>query len=430
LTVLLSVPNKHRKRKVGLLHTADWSEWARPAMGMMRANRIEVGSHRYTAPAISPTAPVAYANQALWDSCFHAIILRWFDPAMARDELLSLTAAQVPDGPDAGMIPHMIYWRGGADELWKRPDRSLITQPPLIAVAAAQVHTARPDRDFLAAIYPALRAYHDWFDRRRDPDGDGLVSLIHPWESGWDASPRWDRAMHLPAHPTYEEGRLARVTLAARLIEYRCEADALARDGSFCVEALDYNAIRAADLEAVAFIAEALGKESEALMWRQRAATVQNAVQHKMILNGYPYDLEGPDERPVIQESAAQYIALFGGCVTTEQAARLVEQLRQPAHWPVFPVPTTPTSAGAFVPDRYWRGNVWLSVNWLIDMGLRRYGYRQMASQLVERSMALVEQTGFWEYYHPLTGQGLGASPYSWSAIVLDLVARARAQKA
>jgi glycogen debranching enzyme len=411
------------------MNAADWSEWVRKAAALMRANRVEVDSHRYTAPATSPASPAAYANQALWDSCFHAIILRWFDPAMARDELLSLVAAQVREEPEVGMIPHMIYWRGGADDLWQRPDRSLITQPPLIAVAAASVHAASPDRDFLATIYPALDAYHAWFDRRRDPDSDGLVCLIHPWESGWDASPRWDHAMHLPANPTYEEGRLARVDLAAHLIEYGCEADSLARNDSFCVEAVDYNAIRAADLEATAFIADELGKEPEARSWRQRAAVVQNAVQRKMFLNGSPYDLEGPDERPVIQESAAQYVTLFGGCITASQAVRLVERLRQPAHWPIYPVPTTPTSSKAFVPDRYWRGNVWLNVNWLIYRGLRRYGYYRLATQLAERSLALVERTGFWEYYHPLTGQGLGSTPYSWSAIVLDLLRCERDQK-
>src|SRR3712207_669237 len=29
----------------------------------------------------------------------------------------------------------------------------------------------------------------------RDPEGSGLVTIYHPWESGTDNSPRWDAAL-------------------------------------------------------------------------------------------------------------------------------------------------------------------------------------------------------------------------------------------
>lgn len=409
-----------------MLETFDWGSWVDQAADLMYRNRIEVRGHRYSGPAVNPTAPEAYASQALWDSCFHALIWRWFDLPMARDELRALVAAQVTDGPDAGMIPHMTYWRGGAEELWGQPDRSLITQPPLIAVAAMDLHAGAHDLDFLAELYPALVAYHAWFDRRRDPDGDGLVCLIHPWESGWDASPRWDRAMGLPDDPTYEEGRLARVALAGRLVEHGCDARSLMEAGSYCVETIDFNAIRVADLEALASMAAALDRPHDSAHWRDQAESVRQTILAKMVVDGLPVDLNGPEEQPIIQQSAAQAVALFGGCATGEQAQRLVAQLREPYFWTVYPVPTTPTHSPAFVPDRYWRGNVWLSVNWLIYRGLQRYGDNALATQLAIRSLALVSRSGFWEYYHPLTGQGLGAPSYSWSALVLDMLGRER----
>jgi hypothetical protein len=54
---------------------------------------------------------------------------------------------------------------------------------------------------------------------------------------------------------------------------------------------------------------------------------------------------------------------------------------------------------------------------------LRRYGYDDLAGQLASRSFALLEQSGFWEYYHPQTGQGLGGQEFSWAAVMLDMVA-------
>ena len=64
---------------------------------------------------------------------------------MAWDELRSLIAGQVKTGADAGMIPHMIYWTGGGSDLWGQDDRSIITQPPLIAIAALTIYESTGD---------------------------------------------------------------------------------------------------------------------------------------------------------------------------------------------------------------------------------------------------------------------------------------------
>ncbi|MCL4255655.1 MAG: glycoside hydrolase, partial [Anaerolineae bacterium] len=70
----------------------------------------------------------------------------------------------------------------------------------------------------------------------------------------------------------------------------------------------------------------------------------------------------------------------------------------------------------------YWRGNVWMSVNWLIWRGLRRYEYHELAVQLAERSLMLVDRHGFYEYFNPITGDGYGPSAQSWTTLVLDMV--------
>ena len=230
---------------------------------------------------------------------------------------------------------------------------------------------------FLAAIYPAIYAYHDWFDRRRDPDGDGLVCLIHPWESGGDALPRWDASMKLATF-SHEAGRSARHDLARVLLEYDMDARALGEAGYFHVEPMDYNAIRAADMEALADIARLLDKPEDAEMWQRRVEIIRRAFQAKMIIDDRPYDLDGLEERPILQDSAGQLMTLFGGLPTKEQAEGLVRQLQESRFWTPFPVTTTPTDAATFDPNTYWRGNLWPCVNWLVYQGLRRYGYDQI----------------------------------------------------
>ncbi len=396
-------------------------EWKQEVEKLLSGNRITVDGYRYTAPSLDTEAfgRKDYANQFMWDSCFHAIAWRWIDPIMAQDELLALVSRQVVDGPDAGMIPHCNYWRGGGAYLWAQDERSSITQPPLVAVAAKLVYERSHDKTFLETIYEAISAYHDWFDRRRDPDGDGLVALIHPWESGGDALPRWDESMKLASFSN-DAARDARHQLAQVIAEYDTDARALAAAGWFHVEPMDYNAIRAADMEALGDIAQILGKPDVA-RWQRKVDAVRQVFQARMVIAERPYDLAGIDETPILQDSAGQIVTLFGGLPTPAQADKLVSQLREPRFWTPFPVPTTPTDAASFDPNIYWRGNVWFAVNWLIYQGLRRYGYNDIADALATRSLALLEQTGFWEYYHPISGQGLGGSSFSWSAVVLDM---------
>jgi glycogen debranching enzyme len=83
---------------------------------------------------------------------------------------------------------------------------------------------------------------------------------------------------------------------------------------------------------------------------------------------------------------------------------------------------TVPPEHPAFDPDRYWRGNVWLQVNWQIFHGLRRYGFDPLAREIAQRSATLLLRSGPHEFFNPLTGVGRGSYPYSAAAVVLDMI--------
>jgi hypothetical protein len=44
-------------------------------------------------------------------------------------------------------------------------------------------------------LFPKLLASHRWFHTVRDPNATGLVTTLHPWETGMDNSPAWDEAL-------------------------------------------------------------------------------------------------------------------------------------------------------------------------------------------------------------------------------------------
>jgi hypothetical protein len=87
-------------------------------------------------------------------------------------------------------------------------ETSGLSQPPLHALAALRTHLCAPDledsRAFLRVLFPKLVAQHRHLAHSRDLGGGGLISICHPWESGLDNSPAWDRplaALQLPPGP-------------------------------------------------------------------------------------------------------------------------------------------------------------------------------------------------------------------------------------
>ncbi|MFF7048606.1 hypothetical protein ACFY94_09615 [Streptomyces griseorubiginosus] len=77
----------------------------------------------------------------------------------------------------------------------------------------------------------------------------------------------------------------------------------------------------------------------------------------------------------------------------------------------------------AFDAHRYWRGPAWFNTAWLVERGLRTHGERRQADALRESALELAAATDFAEYVDPYTGEGCGATGFSWTAaLALDLL--------
>ena len=114
---------------------------------------------------------------------------RRFDRDRSRRELTTLLAAAREDG----FIGHTIFWESplsGVRRLYYNvlDDDAFMTatvQPPMLAWAW-RAAVGDP------AGEPAIVAHHDFVRRERDLEGDGLLWLLQPDESGLDASPQSD----------------------------------------------------------------------------------------------------------------------------------------------------------------------------------------------------------------------------------------------
>jgi hypothetical protein len=367
-----------------------------------RTGEFQGRSYAYTSPS-----PHRYPWQWYWDSCLTAVAWRHFDPTRARAELESLLDAATPEG----FIGHTIFWgkpvpfprRLFYNVRSPKDPMTWTIQPPLLAWAW-RIAVGDPCAE------PRIGEHHDLIESQRDLDGDGLLWIIQPDESGLDASPSFDavwgwRADGLPGFPLLVR-RNRRLGFDIRRIR---EAGgplvcSTLVNVKHCLSRL------------------ALGRSSitPALIDRLYHSDSGLFAQEAWPKRG----------RPVIETWAAlSPLALPD--LPEEIGRRLVEEhLLDPAR---FWLPVPPPSVAATEPSfsdkdrflglrRYWRGPTWVNSAWMVWLGLRRLGYREQADELSRRIIETVAREGLREYYHPRTGAGMGAMDFAWSSLVAELV--------
>ncbi len=419
----------------------------------------------YTQPAHG-----LYPHQWLWDSCFIAIGLRHLDVERSKTELLSLLRGQWRNG----MLPNIIF----RDDPQYRADRNIwrswlspfapndimttgITQPPVLAEAVVQVgkKLAWPERrQWYRMVYPALVAYHQWLYNERDPHGEGLILLIHPWETGLDNTPPWMAEMHEHLLPLWirviEKTRFDRVinlfrrdarsvpldqrfstieSLALLDIQRRLRRKAydinkILDHSLFAIEDLTFNSILIRANTHLREIAKSLREDLPGALGASMAKTEKAFNDLWDPYSGQYYSRDFITHRLLKTPSIATLLPLYAGSVTKERAEQLVRLLENDqAFGPAYPVPSVPLNSFWFQPKLYWQGPAWVNMNWLIIDGLRRYGFDDHAAALRETTLEMVAKSGSSEYFDPLTGEAAGASNFSWTAaLAIDLLKTAK----
>lgn len=409
------------------------------------------------AGAFTKPGPYQYPHQWNWDSAIIALGLSHFDLPRALAEIRALIGGQWRDG----MIPHVVYHISPSDyfpdpAFWQIENSphapacatSGITQPPLLAAVIRTIHSRTPIPDFVREVYPALLHWHRWLHTARDADGSGLVCLIHPWESGTDDSPRWLEAMSdiTPGDvPLFQRGDTAHVAADERpyqadyeryvhlidVFRRNCyDPTAVLARSPFLVQDVLFNSILCRadeDLRALALELNEPTAQIDDWLSRMRANFDVHFWDDE---RGLYFDYNLRTQAPIRVNTAMTFAPLFGGLPGASQTQRLIADhwLHPDEYLPVgfihYWLTTTSKAEPAWERRRYWRGPVWIILNWLLRDGLRRYGFHDLAEALRRDSLELMLRSGFWEYYDPRDGTGCGSPDFSWSAaLTLELLA-------
>jgi len=365
-----------------------------------------VGERQGVPFAYTRPSPGRYAWQWYWDSCFAAIAWRHFDPARSRAELETLLAAARPDG----FIGHTIFWEhpvNGPRRLFynviHREDFMTSTiQPPALAFAWA-VAVGDP------ALEPRVAAHHAAILAERDLEGDGLLWLLQPDESGLDASPQFDpiwghRAQGLPGFPE----------LVRRNRERGFQIAAVRADGDPVVCEVMTNVIHG--LSRLALGLPSITPALIARCYDEQAGLFLPAAMPEI------------SKRIPVTVAALSPLALpdLPDEIGHRLAGHLFDEQR---FWPAAPAPSVSLDDASFSLRehfdglrRYWRGPTWINSAWLLWRGIVRLGYEQQAAALAQALTAMVSREGLREFYNPHDGRGMGAEDFAWSALALELM--------
>lgn len=339
-----------------------------------------------------------------WDSWKQAVGLSFFNPWLAQENIRSMFDYQ----DSHGMIADCIY-SDKSENNWRD------TKPPLAAWSAWKVYGQSHDKTFLQELYPKLVAYHRWWYENRDHDQNGLCEygstdgtrIAAAWESGMDNAVRFDSAV---------------------MVRNNDHAWSLNQ------ESVDLNTYLYADKRFLSQIAAEIGMDVEAASWERQAAQLITMINEQFYdeQNGYYYDRLIGSTAHINAEGPEGWIPLWAGVATPESAAAVMKKMADEKRFNTkVPLPTLDAANPKFNPKNgYWRGPVWLDQFYFGVAGLNSYGYHDLADVLINKLFSnaegLLGDRPIRENYHPVTGEGLNAENFSWSAAHLLMLLHER----
>lgn len=341
-----------------------------------------------------------------WDTFFAASLAAIGDRDLAYANALETLREETPQG----FVPN--YARAGG---WKSSDRS---EPPVGAITVRDLYRRFHERWFLEDAYDPLVRWNRWWNEHRQMQGYMV------WGSDGENEPRNldDSSVGTRAGAILESG------LDNSPMYDTAAYDAQTHQLEFADVGL--TSMYIADCDALAEIADALGKSSDARELRERAERYRASLKTLWIEKAGIFlnkDLHTGEFSTRL--SPTNFYPLLARVATPQQADRMIrEHLKNPQEfWGDWILPSIARNDPAFKDQDYWRGRIWGPMNFLVYLGLRNYPQPEVRKQFAQKSMELFQKE--WtanghvhENYNAITGTGDDVANsdrfYHWGALL------------
>jgi len=393
-----------------------------------------------------PTNNELYPAQWNWDSAFIALGYSYFNLEYAIVELEKLISGQWDDG----MIPHILFHDNDESyfpnhKTWDCGNKipsSGITQPPIIATIIKKIvdqnKLNQSQLKRVETIIKKLKKYLDWFFNYRDTNKIGLVSIIHPWESGLDNSPIWDSSLDkvkIEKNLKYERRDLnvsrssnrplkkdydGYITLLNQFKKDKYNPSKIVNDSMFNVIDIGFNSILIRATKDLVEVAKKFNLDFSDL--KNKISKSEESLikfykdeEHSF----FSYDFKNHNLIKV--DAISNYFVLFANLQNEDINNKIINKLKEYNSQNEYFFTTVNPKDKTFEETRYWRGPVWINSNWIVCQGLLDKD-KNFSNLIKNKTLELLENKKFHEYYNYKTGECLGANNFSWSAaLYLDL---------
>ncbi|WP_297695883.1 trehalase family glycosidase [uncultured Eudoraea sp.] len=426
----------------------------------------EILNGNYREPGFTLPSQGLYPFQWNWDSGLIAIGYANYDMERAQNEIRTLLDTQWKNG----FIPHITFHRESNTyfpgpkfhQASLHPDATTrykttgMIQPPVIGFVLKELLDRAQDKkgalEFTRKVIDKVYENHLYLYNNRDLLGEGLIYIFHNWESGTDNSPIWDTIWETMDSPRYTFERrdtnqvdpsqrpsnreydhyLALIDLAKK---YRYNDSKIAEHSPFLVQDPLVNALLIKSNQSLIKLYQICGfgedKIRQLEKWQALSIANYESKFYDEDLGAYlHYDLR--NKRKIRMLTSSSFVALFAGIPGAKRTSEIAGILEQRFGGEgLYLCASFDPEGERFDPKRYWRGPLWINVNWMLYHGLKSYGINKLAEQIRSDSIEVVEQNGFYEYFDPRRSiakegkGGYGGSNFSWTAaLYIDFILR------
>ncbi|SEL67984.1 Trehalase [Aquimarina amphilecti] len=432
-------------------------------MKLLEKKAIEVLNKNWKNGFSIPCANL-YPFQWFWDSGLIAVGFAHFDMDKAEKEIETLLDAQWENG----FIPHIVFrsetdsYFPGADfhrsdlhpQSSKKYKTTGMTQPPVTGFVLKELYKISQNKvktlSYIETVIDKVYLNHEYFFNNRDPKNEGLVYIYHNWESGTDNSPIWDDVWDTmnPPEYTFERRDTTHVDASQRpskreydhylhIIEiakkHNYDDKKIAELSPFLIQDPLFNAVLIKSNRSLIELYTLIGNNKDKIKqlhdWQEKSIkSFNNKLFDEEIGTYVHYDLR--NEKLLKYVSSSSFSPLFAGIPTKERAMSMVKIMIDKfggSHQ--YMCASFDPDSERFNPKKYWRGPVWVNLNWMLYRGLNEYGYSDLSERIKKDTIEIIEKNGFYEYFdsrkemHKNGKAGYGGNNFSWSAaLLIDLI--------
>jgi hypothetical protein len=282
------------------------------------------------------------------------------------------------------------------------------SQIPILAWGCLMVFNQTNDFELLELCIPYLDKFLTWYATERDVDNDGLIEYGAYKRVSIGDMVQTARFETFDFHATLDD---------LQLTEHPTRGTGGAWYGN--IEGVEQTSFLAMSERAMIEMCQKTGRVEMRDKYVSRLAKRTEAIRTKMWdpETKFFYSLYRDTDEKIRIRTLQGFLTMTAGLASEAQAKELVKQLSDPSlFWSKYPVTTSSMDEPTFKPDGFWRGDMWPPTNYLVALGLNRYGYYDIAIELAEKMQKLLEKYDghAYERYNGVTGGALGVKDYCW----------------